>query len=169
MSLRPISIRNMKYPNMIRMNQYIHEQLEKGGGVSSVTIDFDKLKWIDPAGAVVFLETIENLREKEIKVDFSPLNTEKSAISYGIAMGIFQKLGLSNSDSKEEGGTYLAPKKITMIEVSDFLEKESKQLEFYFEHISEKISKKVLRYYEREYDENIENTMKTLKSYLPIL
>lgn len=153
---RVFPIREMKYDNMIRMNQTLHKLVETSEFLSKFIFDFNNLKWIDPSGAVLLLETIENLREKDIFVDFIPLeDTSKSAISYGINIGIFQKLGLSEAVSKEEGDTYLAPKKINRFDVQTFLEEKKENFEYYFEYISEKISKKVLRYEKLNYDDRL--------------
>lgn len=154
--MKRIGVAHMKYPNMIKMNQFINEQVEDNNEPLEFVFDFNGLKWIDPSGAVILLETIENLREKEISIQFEPLkDTWKSAISYGLNMGIFQKIGLSSSSCNEEGETYLAPKKIHRAEVYEFLESEGKQIEFYFEYISQKISEKVLRFNQWEYDERL--------------
>jgi hypothetical protein len=146
----------MKYPNMIKMNQFINEQVEVKENMVGITFDLNRLKWIDPSGAVIFLETIENLREKGVLAQFEPLtDTWRPAISYGLTMGILQKLGLSTISSNEEGETYLAPRKIHRTEVYDFLKREEKQMEYYFEYISGKISKKVLRFNHWDYDERL--------------
>lgn len=141
---------------MIKMNHFIFEQLKNNSEPVEFVFDFNGLKWIDPSGAVILLETIENLREKEISIQFEPLKYNlKPAISYGINLGVFQKIGLSSSAYNEEGETYLSPKKILRDEVNEFLEIERKQIEYYFEYISQKISEKVLRFNQWEYDDRL--------------
>lgn len=141
---------------MINMNKYINEQLDAKEETLEFSFNFDQLKWIDPSGTVILLETIENLREKAIPVHFDPLkDIWKSAISYGLTMGIFQKLGLSETSSYKEGETYLAPRKIYRSEVYEYLDNNGKHIEFYFDYISEKISEKVLRFNHWDYDEEV--------------
>jgi|SRR5699024_648035 len=153
--MQKIAIRNMKYDNMIKMNNTVHQLIQNDQELSSFTFTFDNLKWIDPSGAVILMETITNLKKHNILIEFEPLDTSSSAISYGLNMGIFQELGLSEYTSKEEGNTYLAPKKVTRDEVSDFLSAVNENIEYYFECISDKISKKVLRYNELLYDKRL--------------
>lgn len=153
--LNQIDVINMKYLEMMKMNQFINEQVESNSNTEFI-FNFNELKWIDPSGAIILLETIENLKEEEISVQFKPLeNTNKSAISYGLNMGIFQEIGLSSNSCNEEGDTYLAPKKIHRAKVYEFLKSEGKDLEFYFEYITEKISGKVLRCDNWKYDEKL--------------
>src|SRR5699024_1593449 len=91
-------------------------------------------------------ETIRNLEEMDVPVKLDPLaDTSKSAISYGITMGVFQEIGLSTDPCNKEGSTYLAPQRVKKEDVWDFIKRESMILEDYFEYISEKISKKVLK------------------------
>lgn len=146
----------MKYDDIIKLNQTLHELVKTNETLPKFTFDFNNLKWIDPSGAVLLLETIANLNERDIFVDFIPLeDTSKAAISYGINMGIFQKLGLSEEVSREEGSTYLAPKKISRSDVQIFLKEKGHHIEYYFEYISEKISRKVLRYEKLNYDDRL--------------
>ncbi len=137
------------------MNYTIVELLRDENEISGFIFTFENLRWIDPSGAVVFLETIANLEEQNIHLEFAPLDKTRAAVSYGINMGIFQRLGLSESASKEEGNTYLAPKKVTWNEISNFLSAENENIEYYFEFISGKISDKILRYNKLLHDERI--------------
>src|SRR5699024_1507750 len=84
-----------------------------------------------------------------------PIDETRSAVSYGVNIGIFQRLGLSESTSKEKGETYLAPTKITLDDVSNLLSDVNQNIEYYFEFISDEISKKILRYNKLLYDKRI--------------
>src|SRR5699024_7665768 len=152
----PISIVNMKFPEMIRMNKLVHNIIDSNEGSQHYSFTFNSLKWIDPSGAIIFMETLENLREKEATVDFIDIENElRSAISYGIRMGIIQKRGLSNQSMSKEGKTFIAPTKIKRSEVYEFLNNENKNIEYYFEYISEKLSNKILREDDIVYDEHL--------------
>lgn len=151
-----ISIENMKFTEMIRMNKVVHSLIDSNEGSQHYNFTFNNLKWIDPSGAIILMETLENLREKEAVVDFKDLEDEsKSPISYGITMGIFQELGLSNRSMIREGKTFIAPTKIKRSEVYDFLKNENKNIEDYFEYISERLSNKILRDEEIVYDAHL--------------
>ena len=50
----PISIRNMKYSQMINMNNTLHSLVKEHKNKVSFTFNFNNLKWIDPSGAVIF-------------------------------------------------------------------------------------------------------------------
>jgi len=153
--MKRISIREMKYYNMIRMNYTLNELLRREKEISGFIFTFENLRWIDPSGAVIFLETIDNLKEHNIYIEFEPIDETRSAVSYGVNIGIFQRLGLSESTSKEKGETYLAPTKITLDDVSNLLSDVNQNIEYYFEFISDEISKKILRYNKLLYDKRI--------------
>src|SRR5699024_7893332 len=140
----PISIRNMKYPQMIDMNNKLHEFIKEHQGNLSFIFNFNKLKWIDPAGAVVFLETIKNLEEERIELKYIDLDYTSSVVQYGLNIGVFQRLGISEVGSNEEGPTYLAPKKVYKNEVYDYIKNHDYTMENYFDILSEKITNKVI-------------------------
>ena len=139
----PISIQNMKYTNMIEMNNFVSDSI-KNKKIDSLSFSFDNLKWIDPSGSIIFIETIRKLKEEGITIEFGQLNSSISAVSYGLNLGVFQYLGLSENNVYEEGSTYLAPKKILKQEVIEFIQSKNQNFEYYFEYISNKISKKSL-------------------------
>lgn len=140
----PILIRNMKYPQMIDMNNTLHELIKEHQGNLVFTFNFNKLKWIDPAGAVVFLETVKNLEEERIELKYIDLDYTSSVVQYGLNIGLFQGLGISEIGSNEEGPTYLAPKKVYKDEVYDYIKNHDYTMENYFDILSEKITNKVI-------------------------
>lgn len=150
----PISIQNMKYTNMMEMNNFVSDSI-KDKSIDSLVFSFDNLKWIDPSGAIILIETIERLREKDVNVKFNQSNSSRSAVSYGLNLGVFQHLGLSQNSIYEEGATYLAPKKIMKQEVIEFIQNKKQNFEYYFEHMSNKISKKVLKQNNLSYDKGL--------------
>src|SRR5699024_4402721 len=78
-----------------------------------------------------------------------------SAVSYGLNMGIFQELGLTDYKSKDEGDTYLAPKKIKREEVTAYLNDTNENIESYYEYISSKIANKILGSHVHNFNEKI--------------
>lgn len=151
-----ISIENMKHDNMIKMNKFVQEILEKDKDLSKIYVTFRDLKWIDPSGAVIFLETIENLKCKNIEVEYEPIDgLKKAPIYYGINLGIFQKIGLLENDYFSEGPTYLAPTKESLSDVYTTIRKKSVGIETYFEEMAKKITEKVLKTDINEYDDGM--------------
>lgn len=136
----------MKFNNMIRMNKYVTDAISEG--VTSIVFTFEGLKWIDPSGAVILLETIENLNQEDVDVSFLSIEgiSHKSAISYGKAMGIFQELGLTNGPSRKEGPTYLAPRKVNISEVYEDLADSKISLETYHDGLAAKIIRKIFNF-----------------------
>ncbi|WP_062197631.1 ATP-binding protein [Massilibacterium senegalense] len=141
----PITIRDMKYPQMIDMNNTLHSFIKEHKNNLSFTFDFNNLKWIDPSGAVIFLETIKNLEEENIKLEYIDLDLTSSPVQYGLNIEIFQELGISELGSNEEGLTYLAPKKVYKNEVYDYIKNHDYSMENFFDILSEKITNKVIR------------------------
>lgn len=148
-----ISIVNMKHDNMIRMNKFVQEMLEEDKDLSEINFTFRDLKWIDPSGAVIFLETIKNLKSENIEIGYEPIDElNEAAISYGINLGVFQKIGLSEKKYSTGGTTYLAPNKVSLSGVYSSIRERSVGIEIYFEEVAEKITKKVLKTDINEYD-----------------
>ncbi|MDT2823275.1 ATP-binding protein [Vagococcus lutrae] len=139
-----IEIKNMKYLDMINMNNRLHELIKEHKGNLAFSFNFNKLKWIDPAGAVVFLETVKNLEEERIELKYIDLDYTSSVIDYGLNIGVFQELGISSNGSKEEGFTYLSPKKVYRNEVFEYIEHYDYSIERYFDIVTEKITNKVI-------------------------
>lgn len=107
-----ILIKNMKYNDMIKVTNECKNCEEE------INFDFNELQFIEPAGAVVFLSYIEYLQELNKSVSFTPLSEPMNkAISYGCSMGIFQQLGLIDSQVYQQGSTYIAPKKVHLNQI----------------------------------------------------
>lgn len=127
-----IIIENMNYEDMIKLTNIYRDGLDK------INFDFNKLKFIEPAGAVVFLSFLDYLNDINQKITFTPLTTPKNnAVSYGCTMGIFQQLGLTDGPVYEEGDTYIAPKKIWINQIKMDEEK-------YFDNFSRNLTTRIL-------------------------
>lgn len=137
-------VEEMKYENMLNMTAHLYNNNYYLGSEEGVKITFKNLKFIEPAGAVLFLSTMDKIHELQIPYEIEPIDKyrNKSAISYGETMGIFQQIGLSDAPSNSSGFTYLAPTKVEIKEVHKNLEG---SLEQYFEQISELIVIKALK------------------------
>ena len=141
-----IVVREMKYENMLRLTEHLNTNnyyldLEDG-----LKISFEQLQFIEPAGAVVFLSTMDKIKEENIPYEIEPINEFKrtAAISYGETMGIFQQIGVSNAPSSTSGSTYIAPTKIELEELRREINIKGITIEQYYEEVSERIVKKAL-------------------------
>lgn len=136
-------VEEMKYENMLKMTAHLYNNNYYLDSEDGVKITFKELRFIEPAGAILFLSTMDKINELQIPYEFEPIDKykDKSAISYGETMGIFQQIGLSDAPSYSSGLTYLAPKKVEIKKVYEDLEG---SLEQYFEQISELIVLKAL-------------------------
>lgn len=141
-----INIVNMKYDNMMRMTKHLNEKKYYSNEPEGLKFQFSSLNFIEPAGAIIFLSTIDRLREDTISYEMEPIdNLNRDAISYGETMGIFQKLGLSDAHSSGQGSNYIAPTKVVLAELFDSLHSQGKTIEAYYDEIANKIVKKILR------------------------
>ncbi|MED3054937.1 hypothetical protein CON42_12380 [Bacillus thuringiensis] len=141
-----ISVVNMKYDNMMRMTKYLDEKKYYVNEPEGLTFQFSSLDFIEPAGAIIFLSTIDRLREDAIPYEMEPIDSlNREAISYGKTMGIFQKLGLSDAHSSGQGSNYIAPTKVVLAELFDSLHSQGKTIETYYDEIATKIVGKILR------------------------
>lgn len=141
-----ISIVNMKYDNMMRMTKHLAEKQYYADEPEGLIFQFSSLNFIEPAGAIILLSTIDRLREDAVPYEMEPIdNLNRDAISYGKTMGIFQKLGLSDAHSFSQGSNYIAPTKVVLAELFDSLDFQGKTIETYYDEISTKIVKKILR------------------------
>ncbi|MDE4084545.1 hypothetical protein PO902_05725 [Planococcus maritimus] len=153
-----INIREMKYKNMLKMTEHLRQN-DYYTAEEKLVFSFSDLKFIEPAGALIFLSTINKLRESKIPYEFESIDNvlHKSAISYGERMGIFQKLGLSNEPIYREGSTYIAPLEININQLFKELKMQETTIEEYYDTISEKIVNKILMEFENYADENIKD------------
>lgn len=135
----------MKYDNMLRFTNYLKEKNYFQREEEDIHISFKHLRFIEPAGAVLLLTTMDRIRtlEYDYKID-SIDNLSQSAISYGVNMGIFQQLDLTTAPSYSSGSTYLAPTKIVLNDLYDELTESNTTVVEYFEQIAEKIVNKAL-------------------------
>ncbi|MCJ7843626.1 ATP-binding protein [Lederbergia sp. NSJ-179] len=141
-----ISIVNMKYDNMMRMTKHLDEKKYYSDEPDVLTFQFTSLNFIEPAGAIILLSTIDRLREDAIPYEIEPIdNINRDAISYGKTMGIFQKLGISDAHSFSQGSNYIAPTKVVLADLFDSLDFQGKTIETYYDEVSTKIVKKILR------------------------
>ncbi|WP_419393177.1 ATP-binding protein [Cytobacillus praedii] len=146
----------LKYLPLIRKTNELSKYLLEGSSSPEhFVINLNKITWIDPSGAVLLIDLIERLKNANNHVEFIPLEaTWKPAISYGLNMGIFQKLGLSNALSYEHGETYIAPTKITRQDVFQLGEGQGNSIETYYERLTDLLVKKILRN-KNSYDEKV--------------
>lgn len=153
-----INIINMKYDKMMKMTKHLEEQNYYVNTDDKLKFYFSNLNFIEPAGAIIFLSTIDRLKENEIPYELESIqNLERDAISYGETMGIFQKLELSSARSFSEGTNYIAPTKIVLAELFDALNDQNKSIEIYYDEISAKIVQKVLKNLAFQADEAVRN------------
>lgn len=151
-----ISIVNMKYDNMMRMTKHLNEKKYYSDEPEGLTFQFSSLSFIEPAGAIILLSTIDRLREDAIPYELESIeNLNRDAISYGETMGIFQKLGLSDARSFSQGTNYIAPTKVVIAELFDSLHNQGKTIEAYYDDIASKIVKKILRDLGTDSDEDV--------------
>lgn len=121
-------------------------------------ITFEHLEFIEPAGAIVFLNAMDKIKESKTQYEIEPINhlrQSRSAISYGETMGIFQLIGISDATSHTSGSTYLAPTKVGIREVYRELDENGIPLGLYFEQISGRIVNKALGLVEYNIEEKI--------------
>ncbi|MFP5179499.1 hypothetical protein PQS33_00420 [Bacillus altitudinis] len=156
-----INVINMKYDDMMKMTKHLEEKCYFVNKENNLKFYFSKLEFIEPAGAIIFLSTIDRLQEDKILYELESIHDiERDAISYGETMGIFQKLGISNARSFSEGTNYIAPTKVVMSELITSLYEQDKPIEKYFDEISTKIVRKVLRNLAFQADEAVKNLFK---------
>jgi hypothetical protein len=141
-----INVINMKYDKMMKMTKYLDEKSYYANEADNLKFHFSSLNFIEPAGAIIFLSTIDRLKEDGVSYELEPIkDIKRDAISYGETMGIFQKLGLSDAHSSSQGTNYIAPTKVVLSELFDSLHGQNKSIETYYDDISAKIVSKVLR------------------------
>lgn len=153
-----IVIREMKYENMLRMTNHLNSINYYLDSDEDLKITFKHLEFIEPAGAVVFLSTMDKIIEENIAFDIEPIDQYKrnSAISYGETMGIFQQIGISDAPSHTSGATYIAPIKIKLEELRRRLNTNGKTIEQYYEEVSERIVRKALDLLELDLSQDVE-------------
>lgn len=136
----------MKYDSILKITEQLEQNNYYKDSKEVLRISFEDLRFIEPAGAILFLSTIDKIKESNVPYELVPIDTyrHKPAISYGESMGIFQMLGISESSSYSSGKTYIAPTKIDLIELRHSLSRAGKTIEAYFEIISEEIVVKAL-------------------------
>lgn len=141
-----IVVKEMKYENMLRLTEHLNTMnyylnLEEG-----LKITFEQLEFIEPAGAVVFLSTMDKIKEENIPYEIEPIDEFKrrAAISYGETMGIFQQIGVSDAPSYISGPTYIAPTKIELNTLREEIKIKGITIEQYYEEVSERIVNKAL-------------------------
>ncbi|MGE7946459.1 hypothetical protein [Lysinibacillus sp. NPDC093688] len=140
-----LRIVKMKYDNMLKLTNYLREKNYFQREEEDIQITFNDLEFIEPAGAVLLLTTMDRIKKLEYDYTIEPIDgLTQDAISYGTNMGIFQKLGVSSAPSFKSGGTYLAPTKIVLDELYEKLSISNITVEEYFEQIAEKIVGKAL-------------------------
>ncbi|ANU11977.1 hypothetical protein BBH88_17810 [Planococcus antarcticus DSM 14505] len=151
-----IGIREMKYKNMLKMTEDIQQKYYYEAE-EELVFSFSNLKFIEPAGALIFLLTVNKLQENKIPYEIEPIIDlmHKAAITYGERMGIFQKLGLSDAPMYSEGTTYIAPAETNIKKVFEELKLQGTTIENYYDDISEKIVNKILMQFENYTDENV--------------
>lgn len=146
----------MKYENMLRMSEYLRLNNYLLDSEEGLKITFRHLEFIEPAGAVIFLSTMDKIKDSEIPYEIEPINhLNRSAISYGETMGIFQQLGLSNAYSHSSGTTYIAPTKVELQEVYREMDEEGYSVEQYYELISKRIVRKALQLVDSDLAEEV--------------
>lgn len=151
-----IVVKEMKYENMLRMTKYLCSKDYYLKDSEDLRITFEHLEFIEPAGALLFLTTMDKIRGLKVPYGIEPINhLKRSAISYGETMGIFQQLGISDAPSYTSGATYIAPTKIKIQEVFRKLDDVGESIESYYETISDKIVGKALRLVDSEVDEGV--------------
>lgn len=148
----------MKYENMLQMTEHLLSKNYYLDKDSKLRISFDELEFIEPAGAVLFLSTVDKIKESQIPYEIEPIaHLKKSAISYGETMGIFQKLGISDAPSYNSGATYLAPTLVELRDVHQKLNASGESVEEYYEKISELIVKKALKLLDSNIAEDVKD------------
>lgn len=151
-----IVVKEMKYENMLKMSEYLRINNYLLDSEEGIRITFRHLDFIEPAGAVIFLSTMDKIKDSGIPYEIEPINDlKRSAISYGETMGIFQQLGISNAHSHPTGKTYIAPTKVELQEVYREMDEEGYSVEQYFELISNKIVKKALKLVGSDLEEEV--------------
>lgn len=126
---------------------------------AELMFSFSNLKFIEPAGALVFLSTMDMLTDEGIDYKFETIdNIHTSAVSYGKNLGIFQQLNLCQDSSHDFGDTYISPKKVAIKDVYA----QNFPIENYYEQFSRRIvshSIKMLNY-------SVGEEVKTLFTYV---
>lgn len=143
---------NCNYEKMLKLSKHLEENDYYQDGEDKIHFSFEKLRFIEPAGAVIFLSIMDNIIKANYEYHLEPIeNLNQGAISYGETMGFFQKLGLSTARSSTVGNTYIAPTKVVLKDLHAQLRTESKTIEYYYDEIAEDIVNRNLR------DSNIGN------------
>ena len=119
-----------------------------------VIFSFSNLKFIEPAGALVFLSTMDMLAARGVDYKFESIdNIHTSAVSYGKNLGIFQQLNLCADSSHDYGGTYISPKKVAIQEIySQF-----SPIETYYESFSSRIVSHAVKMLDYSVEKEVEN------------
>lgn len=61
-----INVINMKYDKMMKMTKHLEEKSYFVNTEDNLKFHFSNLNFIEPAGAIIFLSTIDRLQEDEI-------------------------------------------------------------------------------------------------------
>ena len=139
----------IKIPNAINLENIL-VLTEKMKNISnknpeSITIDFNAVSWVDPAGAVLLIQSIQSLQERH-EVFYDPLNKLTDALGYAIRLGIFEKIGFKNPDTENwnissQGSTFIAPIQYNFSEIP----MEKRTDEAFYNDITNKIINQIIR------------------------
>lgn len=153
-----INIINMRYDKMMEMTKFLHENNYFKEGNSELKFSFSSLDFIEPAGAIIFLSTIDKLNIYNIPYELESIeNLNRDAVSYGKTIGMFQELGLSEAHSFDYGKTYISPTKVRVSEIHQSLREQKKSTEDYYDEVSSLIVSKALQGFEYDFSEEVNN------------
>lgn len=151
-----INVINMKYDKMLEMTKFIHENKYFIGEPRELKFLFSSLDFIEPAGAIIFLSTIDKLNINDIPHEFESIDhLNRDAVSYGETIGVFQELGLSEANSFDYGKRYIAPTKVLLSEVHQSMRVEKKSIETYYDEVSSHIVNKALQGFDYDFSEDV--------------
>lgn len=137
------SVKNCKYRQLLSNSNDIKKIIESEKKQFEIEISFEELKFIEPAGMIMFFNLLENMERKRIKYTYKDaFNYSKSAISYGINLGFFQQIGAIQGSSHDEGLTYIAPQKVNIATLIPVFQSSNIDYLIYSEELAEKIYSK---------------------------
>lgn len=155
-----ILIKNMKYDSMLKLTKHLYDQnYYLDSSDKELIISFERLEFIEPAGAILLLSTIDKFLRDGIPHYFEPINRyrHKDAVSYGETMGIFQQLGISDAPAYTSGARYLAPTRVDIQEIYEESRVGSMTIEDYFEEIAQKLVSKTLNLARTDLENSVED------------
>lgn len=151
-----INVINMRYDKMMEMTKHLQENNYFLESPKKLKFTFSSLDFIEPAGAIIFLSTIDKLNINDIPYELESIkDLDRNAISYGETIGMFQELGLSEAQSFEYGKNYISPTKVLISEIYHSLKEDKKSIENYYDEVSFRVVKKALQGFDYNFSEEV--------------